>query len=70
MWLEVPTLPSSAQEPQVDFPYAGGLNFVGKAAKPPVPLVMDQEPVDFVLEMILQTIRDLLLPAFAPFLEG
>jgi hypothetical protein len=70
MWLTVPTLPPSAKEPQVDFRYMGGLNFGGKKADPPLPLILPNEPVDFVLPQILETIRNKVLPAFAPFFEG
>ena len=69
MRLVVPSLPSSTTEPQVDFGYMGGLNFQGEEAEPPLPLVLEQEPVDFVLPETLEAVRSKVFPAFAPFLE-
>lgn len=67
MWLTIPTLPPGPKAPDVQFPYACGLNFYGKAADPPLPLVLPYEPVDFVLPNILKHIRETVLPAFQPF---
>ena len=67
--LTVPTLPPSVEDPKVDFGYMGGLNFEGVEADPPLPLILDQEPVDFVLPSLLEAVREKVFPAFQPFLE-
>jgi hypothetical protein len=67
IWLTVPTLPLNVKEPQVHFGHGADIEFEGKAGNPPVPLVLPHEPVWFVLEMILYTIRTRVIPDLARF---
>lgn len=69
MRLEVPTLPLSVKEPKVNYAYAGGMNFERNSAHTRLPLVMQYEPVDFVLRQTLTFVRERVLPALEPFLE-
>jgi hypothetical protein len=64
IWLDVPGLPPSIQEPEVDFAFTPQIEFVGAAANPPIPLLVPHEPVDFTLDNILRFIRERVLPAF------
>jgi hypothetical protein len=49
MRFEVPTLPRSVKEPQVDYGFGADIEFEGKAGNPPVPLLMPHEFVWYVL---------------------
>jgi hypothetical protein len=69
MWLVVPSLPASVQEPKVKFAYSCGIQFKRSGSDPPIPLLFEYEPVDFVLESALALIRERIVPAFTPFLE-
>lgn len=67
VWLEVPTLPPSCKEPNVDLDFMANIEFVGPAANPPVSLLVPSEPVPFTLNAILNYIRDRVLPELLPF---
>jgi hypothetical protein len=70
LWLEVPDLPPSAKEPDVDFTLAAQIELEGAAANPPVPLLKPHEPVTFTLGSILEVIRGRVMPAFAHWVPG
>jgi hypothetical protein len=69
MRLTVPTLPPETANPEVGFAYMGGLNFQREVAEAPLPLVLEQEPVNFVLPSILGVVQNAVIPAFEPLLE-
>jgi hypothetical protein len=68
MWLEVPSLPPSVKEPEVPFAYSCAIQFERSGTDPPIPLLFEYEPVDFVLESILATLRERVIPEFEQLL--
>jgi hypothetical protein len=69
VWLEVPDLPRSRKEPNVDLYLMANIEFVGPAANPPVSLLVPSEPVPFTLKAILDYIRGAVLPELLPFVR-
>lgn len=69
VWLEVPDLPRSHKEPNVDLYLMANIEFVGPAANPPVSLLVPSEPVPFTLKAILDYIRGRVLAELLPFVR-
>lgn len=68
LWLEVPDLPASVKEPDVDFALSAQIELEGSSANPPVSLLVAHEPVAFTLDAILTVIRQRVLPGFQRFI--
>jgi hypothetical protein len=64
IWLEVPTLPRTVKQPNVDFEFTANIELVGRSANPPIALLVPSEPVTFALGTILRFIRERVLPEF------